>query len=105
MAAPVQGWQEFIKKIKPKTSGTLLDLASLKLGSVRHLALQWRRTPKSSFLMTGPSVLRVKAHQSGSDVMTQAVLFSCENFGPAFFFKVEDVGLLSHVLLTPKKEK
>lgn len=33
LAVPMQGWHEFSEKMKPKISGALLDLASLKLSS------------------------------------------------------------------------
>lgn len=44
LAVPVQGWHEFSEKIKPKISGALLDLASLKLNSER-LCLVGERSP------------------------------------------------------------
>lgn len=40
LAVPVQGWREFSEKIKPKISGALLDLASLKL-SGEWLMVNW----------------------------------------------------------------
>lgn len=60
LAVPVQGWHEFSEKIKPKISGALLDLASLKLSGEWLLAFLVRGDQEHEFLINVSFVKRVQ---------------------------------------------
>lgn len=95
LAVPVQGWHEFSEKIKPKISGALLDLASLKLSGEWLLAFLVRGAQEHGFLINvsfvnkvqGPSRLVCHSDQGWS----VSLLFFFGNSGPESV-----VGLSSH---------